>query len=76
MSKKAAAQVARFNERYPVGTPVIVSPYIGEKDGQFHTKTRTAAEVLSGHTAVVWVEGRAGCYCLDAVTAIPEKINV
>ena len=29
-------------------------------------KTRTEAQVLSGHTAVVWLEGKSGCVCCDA----------
>lgn len=33
----------------------------------FPTKTRTDAQVLSGHSAVIWVEGIAGCYLLDRV---------
>jgi hypothetical protein len=54
------AQVEEWNARYPIGTRVKFT------DGRiFHTSTK--AQVLSGHTAVVWVEERSGCYALDAL---------
>lgn len=34
------------------------------------TKTRAPAEVLSGHSAVIWLDGISGCYLLDRVTPI------
>lgn len=34
------------------------------------TVTRSAAQLLSGHTAVIWLEGISGYYCLDRVKAI------
>jgi hypothetical protein len=30
-------------------------------------KTRGKAEILSGHTAVIWLEGESACVALDAV---------
>jgi len=33
--------------------------------------TRSHAEVLSGHTAVVWIEGVVGCVALSHVEACP-----
>ena len=56
-----------FNARYPVGQKVSVRKDAG--DGQI-TTTRSAAEVLSGHSAVIWLEGISGCYLLDRVTPI------
>ena len=35
--------------------------------------TRTPAEVLSGHTAVVWLNGKAGCVCVDACRKEKDK---
>ena len=32
--------------------------------------TRTEASVLSGHTAVVWLEGKAGCVAIEACKPI------
>ena len=53
-----------FNKRNPIGTPVTVIKGLGE---QVETKVRFPAEVLSGHTPVVWVYGISGCYSLDRV---------
>lgn len=35
------------------------------------TRTRSSAQMLSGHSAVIWVKGIAGCYKLDRVTRVP-----
>ncbi len=35
-------------------------------------QTRTRAEVLSGHTAVVWLEGKSGCVCCTHCTPVAE----
>jgi hypothetical protein len=59
-----------FNVKYPVGTKVFVRRDKGEMQ---ETVTRSKAEVLSGHSAVIWLEGISGCYLLDRVhvTASP-----
>ena len=33
-------------------------------------RTRTVAQVLMNHTAVVWLDGRAGCVTVDACTPV------
>jgi len=53
-----------WNEKHPVGTEVIVTKDLGEK---IRTKTRSKAEVLSGHTPVIWLNGISGCYILERV---------
>ena len=58
------SKVDAFNKRAPVGTNVIVVKDLGE---QVETKVRYPAEVLSGHTPVVWLEGISGCYLLNRV---------
>lgn len=55
-----------FNEKNPVGSPVTVVEDLGER---IDTKVRCPAQILSGHTAVVWLDGISGCYCLDRVVA-------
>lgn len=60
-------QVDAFNARYPVGQPVILQRDTGE---QLRTVTRSEAQILSGHSAVIWVEGASGCYLLDRVTPV------
>lgn len=58
----AQDEVDEWNAKYPIGTAVIVTKDNGV---QVHTKTRSEASVLSGHTAVIWLEGLSGCYALD-----------
>jgi hypothetical protein len=64
-------QCEAFNARYSVGQPVTLR----KDDGSgFITTTRSKAEVLSGHTAVIWVEGVSGCYLLDRITPITSQV--
>lgn len=59
-----------FNAKNPIGTAVIYHSVIGKPAG-IETRTRSAAYVLSGHTAVVFVENVSGCVALDAVEVLP-----
>lgn len=56
--------VDAWNERVPVGAAVTVQMDSGEVR---ETTTRSKAELLGGHTAVVWLEGITGCYALSHV---------
>lgn len=58
------SKVKIFNKKHPVGSLVVVILDRGEK---VETKVRFPAQVLSGHTPVVWLEGISGCYHLDRV---------
>lgn len=62
--KRLQAVCDAWNAAHPVGTAVILH----RDSGPFETRTRSAAEVLSGHSAVVWLERVSGCYDLDRVT--------
>ena len=53
-----------WNKAYPVGTPVNLTRDSGAVQ---ETKTRSEAQILSGHSAVIWLEGVSGCYSLDNV---------
>lgn len=64
----------RFNEKYPVGTSVTVQ--LDFRDEPFKTVTRSTAQVLSGHSAVIWLEGVTGCYLLDRVTPAAVKTKL
>jgi len=65
--KRAEAKlVTDWNARYHVGQAVAVQRDNGSTT---YTKTRSQAELLSGHTAVVWLEGISGCYDLRRVFA-------
>lgn len=59
--------VENWNMRHPPGTPVKVR----RDDGtMFETSTRSKAEMLGGHTPVVWLESVIGCFALDRCTPI------
>jgi hypothetical protein len=55
-----------WNRACPIGTLVQYHPVIGEPAYRLR-KTKTQASILSGHTAVIWLEGESGCVALDAV---------
>lgn len=52
---------ASFNERFPVGTAVILRMDKGERA----CFVRGPASVLSGHSAVAWFTGLSGCYSIE-----------
>jgi hypothetical protein len=66
--RKTEAQLQRdcdvFNKACPVGSTVLYESVIG-MTGALPYTTRTPAEVLSGHTAVVWLDGKRGCVAID-----------
>lgn len=61
----------QWNERYPVGTPVVAYPGCRPEDDpndeRLITRTRSRAEILGGHTDVVWVDGHGACIALTHV---------
>ncbi|OUM00739.1 hypothetical protein [Variovorax sp. JS1663] len=59
--KRLQAEVDAFNDHVPLGAEVDYFEYEGAPLVRF--KTRTLAQILSGHTAVVWLEGKSGCVC-------------
>jgi hypothetical protein len=62
----AAALAHKWNQRFPIGTAVRY--WTGTRDGIGKTSiTLTKAEVLGGHTAVVWLDGHAACVSLSHV---------
>lgn len=63
--KRLQAQCDTWNKKHPVGTAIVL-----QRDGgdNLSTKTRSSAEILSGHSAVIWLEGVSGCYLLDRVS--------
>ncbi|MEO7827189.1 MAG: hypothetical protein ABIR60_08620 [Allosphingosinicella sp.] len=63
----AAAKVDEWNARHPVGQAVNVTRDNGQT---LTTTTRSPAQVLAGHSAVIWVDGVDGCYLLDRVAAV------
>jgi len=64
-------QAAAWNLANPVGTRVRYFPVI-DAVRYVETTTRSEAFVLSGHTAVVFVEGVSGCVAIEALEVRPE----
>lgn len=61
-------QVDDWNHRHKIGDAVIVRK---DNGSTIRTVTRSEAMILSGHTAVICVEGISGCYALDRVWPAP-----
>jgi hypothetical protein len=62
--RHAQKKIDAFNAACPIGTLVTVM----RDDGtEMDSKTRSEAQLLGGHTPVVWVENLSGCYLLDRV---------
>jgi hypothetical protein len=65
---KLQAACDKFNAAHQVGAAVSVELDGGEVR---ETITVSEAQVLCGHTAVIWLDGISGCYALERVTALP-----
>lgn len=68
-AREQAHDVERFNQKWPVGTKVRYWTGLREGPGK-EGKTSTDAELLGGHTAVVWIEGASGCVALTHVEVL------
>ncbi len=55
-----------WNSRYPIGTDVLLDKDF--VDELVPTKTKSKAQILSGHSVVIWLENISGCYLLSHVT--------
>jgi hypothetical protein len=67
--KEQQKQVDEFNRKCQLGQHVNVRLDNGEVKT---TTTRSEAQLMGGHTAVVWLEGINGAYLLDRVTVLPR----
>jgi hypothetical protein len=59
-------QCDRWNKQCAVGSLVRFYPVTGRAEYRLR-RTRSEAYMLSGHTAVVFLEGESGCVALDNV---------
>lgn len=68
----AKLQVAcdKFNAAHRVGASVSVKLDSGEVR---ETVTNSEAQVMGGHSAVIWLDGIRGCYDLERVTALKAE---
>lgn len=67
--KKDREAIERFNSTVEVGALVEV---LIDDGSIWRTRTTAPAQLLGGHTPVVWLEGMAGCYLLDRVQRAKE----
>jgi hypothetical protein len=65
-----AKAVAKWNERFPIGTPVRYWTGLREGIGRVST-TRTEASVSSSQTAVVWLDGVSSYIKLSHIEPLP-----
>jgi hypothetical protein len=68
MTKSRTPQQAvdAWNAAHHPAVPVEVT-YVKDDFTVVNTVTRSRAEVLSGHTAVIWLVGVRGCVALERV---------
>lgn len=71
--KKLQAECDAFNAKCPVGGTVLVK--LDGKDEPFATTTCSEAQILSGHSAVIWMNGVSGCYLLNRVTPVAPDVD-
>ncbi len=70
--KQLQAQCDAWNAEHPEGTLVSFEEIVGK--GETHRgKTVSEAQVMGGHSAVIWIEGKSGCVQLDHCTALPAQ---
>jgi hypothetical protein len=68
--KTMQKQCDDWNAVNPVGSVVLIK--LDGRDEPELTKSRSAAQILSGHSVVIWLENVSGCYQLDHVRAAPD----
>jgi hypothetical protein len=65
-------EVAQWNAQHPVGTEVFLTKDDGEV---LHTKTRSTAWVLGGHTNLILLENISGACDLDRVKLVQMSLS-
>lgn len=63
--KKLQAECDKFNSQVKVGEDVYVK--LDGVEEPFKTQTKSTAQILGGHSAVIWLQNVSGCYLLDRV---------
>lgn len=69
--KTLQRQVDDWNAKVSVGATVEYRSHPGAEPQQF--TTRTPAEILGGHTSVVWLDGKSGCVATEACRSVAPK---
>ena len=63
VKKYVQKQVDWWNKKVPIGTTVWYRSFPDNEPKEF--TTRTEAQALGGHTAVVWLRGKSGAVALS-----------
>jgi hypothetical protein len=73
LARSAVSQaklIDKWNRAFAVGTQIRY--WTGAREGIGKTSfTRSTAQLLGGHTAVVWVDGESACVALSHVEPVP-----
>lgn len=67
--EKLKMEVERFNQAFEVGEVVLYANDFGEKCPY---PLKHPAQILSGHTAVCWLEGKTGCVMTSRISKAKE----
>ena len=69
--KSPVETVDAWNRTVKVGGLVEYRGYPEAEPQRF--TTRTVAQVLMNHTAVVWLDGKVGCVSVEACSPVPQE---
>lgn len=62
-------QCDKWNAKSPIGTTVAFEEIVGRGE-TFRGKSSSEAQVMGGHSAVIWLDGKSGCVDLEHCTAV------
>lgn len=65
-------QCDQWNAANEVGTTVSFEELVGRGE-TFRGKSASEAQVMGGHSAVIWLEGKSGCVDLGHCTAVAAE---
>lgn len=69
-ARNLQAKVDNWNAANAVGTPI---KYKDDHGKIIESKTTSEAWVLGGHSAVIKIEGRSGCYDFERILPTPPS---
>lgn len=71
--RPSAAQLQRqcdlWNAKHPVGTVVSYEALVGEGETA-RGRTTAEAQIMGGHSAVIWLDCKSGCVDLEHCTPL------
>ena len=70
MRKEPEREALEWNRAVKIGDRVEYRSFPGANPKEYETES--AAEVLGGHTAVVWLTGKSGCVAVSACRTIAD----